>query len=83
MNRATAPGEALSASMNFEDADLTPELELNEILWWSVHGPQSVMPPPVHAAFVRPQAPVMGDGDDDDDDVPVRKTPAKGMPIRK
>ena len=28
-------------------------LELNEILWKSVRGAGSPMPPPVHAAFVR------------------------------
>jgi hypothetical protein len=53
-NRASAPGAAASARMDFDEADVTPELELNEILWWSVHGPNSRMPPPVHAAFLRP-----------------------------
>jgi hypothetical protein len=53
-NRSSAPGAAASARMDFDEADMTPELELNEILWWSVHGLQSRMPPPVHAAFVRP-----------------------------
>jgi hypothetical protein len=53
MNRASAPGAAASARMDFDEADLTPELELNEILWKSVHGARAVMPPPVHAAFVR------------------------------
>jgi hypothetical protein len=28
--------------------------ELNEILWKSVRGASSTMPPPVRAAFVRP-----------------------------
>jgi DNA-binding beta-propeller fold protein YncE len=64
MNREGAPGAAASMAMNFEDADLTPELELNQILWMSVHGLRAVMPPPVHAAFVRPR----GAGDKDDDD---------------
>jgi hypothetical protein len=73
-NRASAPGAAASARMNFEEADLTPELELNEILWQSVHGPQSRMPPPVHAAFLRPR-PVADM--DDDDDRPKPKPPAK------
>jgi hypothetical protein len=66
MNRPNAPGAAASAAMNFVEADRTPELELNEILWWSVRGANSHMPPPVHAAFIRP---VTGaDGDDDADD---------------
>jgi hypothetical protein len=64
MNRDTSPGAAASARMNFDDADMTPELELNEILWMSVHGLHAVMPPPVHAAFVRPH----GFGAKDDDD---------------
>lgn len=66
MNRPNAPGAAQSAAMNFSEADLTPEDGLNEILWQSVHGPGSRMPPPVHAAFVRP--PRAGVMDDDDDD---------------
>jgi hypothetical protein len=66
MNRPNAPGAAQSAAMNFSEADLTPEDGLNEILWQSVHGPDSHMPPPVHAAFVRP--PRAGIMDDDDDD---------------
>ena len=51
--------------MNFSDADLAPDLELNQILWQSIHGAGAVMPPPVHAAFIRP----VGSGDRDDDDL--------------
>ena len=54
MNRAGAPGAAESAAMNFDEADLIPEGPLNDIVWRSVRGAQAVMPPPVHAAFVRP-----------------------------
>ena len=64
LNGAAAPGAAASARMNFEEADMTPEIELNEILWQSVHGAHAVMPPPVHAAFIRPVQ--TADGDDDD-----------------
>jgi hypothetical protein len=64
-NQPGAPGAEASARMNFSDADLTPEVELNEILWRSIHGAHAVMPPPVHAAFIRPVA--GADGDDDDD----------------
>jgi hypothetical protein len=53
-NDPLAWGAAASRAMNFEEADLTPELELNEILWKSVRGAASPMPPPVHSAFVRP-----------------------------
>jgi len=48
--------------MNFEDADRAPERELNEILWRSVRGPGSPMPPIVRSAWVRPAH----SGDDDD-----------------
>jgi YVTN family beta-propeller protein len=52
-NDARAPGARASMMMNFEEADLTPEIELNEILWMSVHGPQARMPPPIRAGFIR------------------------------
>lgn len=65
MNRPGAPGQLASARMNFEEADLTPELELNEILWQSVHGAGAIMPPPRRAAFIR----TVAGGDDDDDDL--------------
>ncbi len=55
-NRSSAPGAAASDRMDFDEADMTPMLELNEILWQSVHGADARMPPPVHAAFVRPTA---------------------------
>jgi hypothetical protein len=63
-NRHDAPGAEASLRMNLVEADLAPERELNEILWKSVRGADSVMPPPIRAAFVRPIA----DGDDEDED---------------
>lgn len=66
INPPGAPGSLASARMNFNEADLTPELELNEILWQSIHGEGARMPPPVRAAFVRP---IAGADDDDDDDL--------------
>jgi phosphoesterase family protein len=66
MNRPSAAGAAASAAMNFDEADRTPEIALNEILWKSIHGPDAVMPPPVHAAFVRPTTSAGADDDDDD-----------------
>jgi hypothetical protein len=48
--------------MDLETADVAPERELNEIIWRSVRGAHSVMPPAVRSAFVRRVA----DGDDDD-----------------
>jgi YVTN family beta-propeller protein len=53
-NAADAPGAAASMAMNLEEADVAPELELNEVIWKSIRGRDSFMPPPVRAAFVRP-----------------------------
>ncbi len=53
-NTAASWGATASLEMNLEEADLAPELPLNEILWKSVRGADSPMPPPVRAAFVRP-----------------------------
>jgi hypothetical protein len=50
--------------MNLADADLAPERELNEILWRSIKGPKTTMPPAVRAAFVRRAS--GPDADDDD-----------------
>ncbi len=52
-NGADAWGAAASAAMNFGEVDLAPEYELNEILWKSVRGAHSPMPPPVRAGFIR------------------------------
>jgi hypothetical protein len=60
-NREDAPGAQASLLMDLSKPDLAPELELNEILWRSVHGADAVMPPPIRAAFVRPI-------EDDDED---------------
>ncbi len=64
-NTAETYGAAASAAMDLTAPDLAPDRELNEILWKSVHGAASPMPPPVHAAFVRPAKAVAGDDDDD------------------
>ncbi len=53
MNAPNAWGAAASMAMNLEEADRAPDLELNEIVWKSVRGADSPMPPPVHAGFVR------------------------------
>jgi DNA-binding beta-propeller fold protein YncE len=52
-NGTDAWGAAASLAMNFEEADMTPEYELNEIVWKSVRGAHSPMPPPVRAGFIR------------------------------
>lgn len=61
-NDWTSYGAQASLEMNLDEADLAPELELNEILWKAIRGADSPMPPPRRAAFVRPIA-----GDEDDD----------------
>jgi len=50
-NPANAVGAAISRSMNFSDADLTPEEPLNDVIWRSVKGADSPMPPPRRSAF--------------------------------
>jgi Phosphoesterase family len=52
-NAQNAWGAEASTRMYMAEADLAPEQLLNEIIWKSVKGPHSVMPPPVRAAFVR------------------------------
>ena len=46
--------------MDLSEADLAPDLLLNQIVWQAVRGKGSVMPPPRRTGFVRPI------GDDDD-----------------
>ena len=48
MNSPKAYGARESAKMNFADADDAPMHRLNEIIWKSVKGADSPMPPPVH-----------------------------------
>lgn len=62
-NTATAWGRELSSRMNFVREDAADDLQLNEIVWRSVRGPDSRMPAPVRAGFVRRAA----GGEDDDD----------------
>ena len=59
-NDWSSPGARASLAMNLRDADRAPELELNEILWQSIHGAGSVMPPPRRTGFIRS----IGDHDD-------------------
>jgi YVTN family beta-propeller protein len=63
-NEENAPGAAASLAMNLEEADRAPDLELNEIVWKSIKGADSTMPPPVRAAFVKP---VEEDEEDEDE----------------
>ena len=51
-NLSTAFGASISGSLNFSDADLTPEEPLNDVIWRSVKGPNTPMPPPRRSVFV-------------------------------
>jgi hypothetical protein len=62
-NDALAYGADASMRMNLADADAAPERELNEILWRSIKGRQSIMPPAIRTAFVHRVN--RGEGDDD------------------
>jgi hypothetical protein len=48
VNPANAPMAAQSARMDFSNADLAPEQELNQAIWESVKGAASPMPKPVN-----------------------------------
>jgi DNA-binding beta-propeller fold protein YncE len=54
-NGKGAYGAELSEKMDFTREDAADDLLLNDIIWRSVRGPESPMPPPVRAAFVFPK----------------------------
>jgi YVTN family beta-propeller protein len=62
-NDPEAWGAEASAAMNLDEPDRAPDRELNEIVWRSVRGAGSPMPPPVRSALV-----AGGGADEDDDD---------------
>jgi len=61
-NDGKAWGSKKSRKMNFKKEDAADDLQLNEIIWRSVRGPNSPMPAPKRAAFVFAHP-----GKDDDD----------------
>jgi WD40 repeat protein len=63
-NNAAAWGTGLSRQFDLTKEDAADDLQLNEVIWRSVRGANSAMPPPVRAAFVMPRVPT---GKDDDD----------------
>lgn len=67
VNTKLAWGAQASGRMDFAEADKADDIELNEIIWRSVRGADSPMPPPVRAAFFKahPRGDNDGDGDDD------------------
>src|SRR5262249_50590889 len=54
-NTATAWGAEQSKRLNLEIEDRADDLVFNEIIWKSVRGADSPMPPPVRSAFVVPR----------------------------
>ena len=63
-NLAAAFGAMQSLAMDFSVEDRAPEVLLNEIIWRSMRGAHSPMPPPRRSAFVRP---LSRTADDDDE----------------
>jgi DNA-binding beta-propeller fold protein YncE len=55
VNLASAWGAEVSKKLNLEVEDRADDLVFNEIIWKSVKGANSPMPPPVRAAFVLPR----------------------------
>ncbi len=62
-NPAGTRAAALSARMDFSREDAIDDALANRVLWAAERGEKSVLPAPVHAAFVRSLP--GGDGDDD------------------
>lgn len=65
-NLASAWGAEASQHLDLEIEDRADDLVFNEIIWKSVKGPDSEMPPPVRAAFVIPFDKPAEEDDDDD-----------------
>jgi hypothetical protein len=61
VNLASAFGAKESLAMDFTGEDRTPEVLLNEILWRSVKGAGSPMPPPRRSVFVKRMGEEKGD----------------------
>ncbi|WP_029630661.1 bifunctional YncE family protein/alkaline phosphatase family protein [Zavarzinella formosa] len=68
INVAGAWGADWSGKANLAKEDQADDLQFNEVIWKSVKGPASRMPPPVRAAFFLPLPKKEKDDDDDDDD---------------
>jgi hypothetical protein len=61
-NSPNAWGADLSEQMNLAQEDRADDLVLNEVVWRSVKGADSPMPPPVRAAFFKAET------EDEDED---------------
>ena len=67
VNVAGAWGADWSEKANLAKEDQADDLLFNEVIWKSVKGAASRVPPPVRAAFFLPRAKAGKDDDDDDD----------------
>jgi YVTN family beta-propeller protein len=65
-NPSNALGAIESLRMNFAEADRTPEVLLNEIIWRSIRGAHSPMPPPRRSVFISSASRAADDDDDDE-----------------
>ena len=65
-NLASAWGAKASVELDLDEEDRADDLVFNEIIWKSVKGADSEMPPPVRAAFVFPTP--KGEDDDEEED---------------
>lgn len=69
---ARNPGDTaaarVSANFDFSREDAVDDQAFNRVIWAAVRGPDSVMPAPVHAAFVRSVPAASADDDDGDGD---------------
>ncbi len=52
-NTGNEYGAVESSEFDFAKEDAAPDVELNEIIWKSIRGRNSKMPPPVRSAFVK------------------------------
>lgn len=78
-NLASAWGAELSLTFDFSKEDAADDLLLNEVVWRSVRGPDSKMPPPVRAGFVFAAAEAEDEEEEEGEDVP-RKANSEDRP---
>ena len=67
-NLASAWGAKASVELDLDEEDRADDLVFNEIIWKSVKGADSEMPPPVRAAFVFPTPKYDDDEEEEDED---------------
>lgn len=65
MNPPDAYGSIRCEELNLAVEDAIPDVEFNEIIWKSIKGANSVMPPPVRSAFINY---IREDDDEEDED---------------